>query len=939
MADYHALQATIDAYIKQNGVQAITGPVLNGILTAMVNALGKGFTIAGEASPSTDPGTMTGPVAYIAHTAGTYTHFGNLVVNDGEVAMLIYDEQTWRKDVMASLAANASVDANVGTPSVNVSFVNDVLTFDFKNLKGEPGEDGINGHDGAPGLDGLDGQDGADAGFGTIDATVDNTVGTPGVTVVTSGPNTAKNMTFQFTNLKGQKGDTGVTSVVVTVDNNTGVPGCTASLSGGVLTLAFTNLKGAQGDTGVSADYPITIANNLTTNDPTNALSAAMGVQLESEITQLDLKVDEILPAFDISPNVLDVSKSTADTRFNAQTGASISDTSVDASDYIPVVEGDTYVYQRKNNGTTALESARWYFYDSAKTYITWSLVTSNTATIPSGAAYMRVSYSNATASSERMIHKGSSVTTYKDFYHIVKEDWIPSENGYDTSSDAPLKNKVIADTILNGNGYGKNSIPTKALVIAILGENKLDTTDADYMVDRNITATGTASGSGNVATGFIPAVPGQKFRRYSSDNASALDNFTNGSRWNAYDSNKSPISGAYYSSGVGDDYTVPEGASYVRSSFSNAKTYKMVVVNETRTQIPYVAPEYILDIKNLPLSKQNNDANFIALWKNTIALPSVKAFAGLPINIYYGNIVNYFKEDVYFSPKINKGELTKKKWAYTPNGAETLSVPLIFLDHSYRELNNDSIPVTVVASSVKSSLKVLVIGDSTVNLATSLPGGGETQKMLDLASADNYPLTLLGTRGVGLNQHEGRGGWTAKMYCTQASAGTTQNAFWNPNTSKFDFSYYMTQQGYSGVDCVFIQLGINDMTSYNGNYIINDETAESAINDFFTYMDEMIESIHTYDADINIVVNLTIPCTDNQDKSLNTRQPWWRHKRNTYLLNVASLTHYANMANVFVSWFNAAIDIDYLSDAVHPTQEGFDELGTQMYSFMRAIN
>lgn len=273
MADFNALQAVINAYIKKNGVQAITGQILNGVLTGMVNALGKGFTVAGEASPSTDPGLMTGPVAYIAHTAGTYTHFDNITVDQGEVAMLIFNENTWSKNVLASLSAVATVDDQVGTPAVTTSFVDGVLTFDFRNMKGDPG---VNGDA---------------AGFGTVNATVDGNVGTPGVMVNTSGPDTAKNMTFQFTNLKGE---TGVTSVVVTVDNNTGTPGCTASLSGGVLTLAFTNLKGAQGDTGVSADFPITIANNLTTNDPVSALSAAMGVQLESDITQLEAEVHNL---------------------------------------------------------------------------------------------------------------------------------------------------------------------------------------------------------------------------------------------------------------------------------------------------------------------------------------------------------------------------------------------------------------------------------------------------------------------------------------------------------------------------------------------------------------------------------------------------------------------------------------------------------------------
>lgn len=294
MADFNALEALINAHIKKNGVQAITGNILNGILRGMVSALGKGYTIAGSATPSSDPGTMTGPVAYIAYTAGTYTHFDGLELEQGEVAMLIYNEAEWHKEVLYSLAATATVDGNVGTPEVGVSFVDGLLTFAFHNVKGEPGNDG---------------EDGEAAGFGAVSATIDGGVGTPSVTVISSGPDTAKSFAFQFTNLKGEQGvqgiqgiqgpqgvqgeqgvqgPVGVTSCVVTVDNTIGTPSCAVSLVGQVLHLDFTGLKGAQGDTGSSVDYPFTIVNNLTTNDATQALSAAMGVQLESELTQLE---------------------------------------------------------------------------------------------------------------------------------------------------------------------------------------------------------------------------------------------------------------------------------------------------------------------------------------------------------------------------------------------------------------------------------------------------------------------------------------------------------------------------------------------------------------------------------------------------------------------------------------------------------------------------
>lgn len=53
------------------------------------------------------------------------------------------------------------------------------------------------------------GPTGAAAGFGTPKASVNNKVGTPGVTVTASGPDTAKVFDFAFTNLKGETGATG----------------------------------------------------------------------------------------------------------------------------------------------------------------------------------------------------------------------------------------------------------------------------------------------------------------------------------------------------------------------------------------------------------------------------------------------------------------------------------------------------------------------------------------------------------------------------------------------------------------------------------------------------------------------------------------------------------------------------------------------------------
>ena len=109
MSNYNNLKTAIDANIKQNGNQEITGPILNSVLNQMVNILGTGYQFAGVATldPATEPSTPDAKVFYIANGKGTYTNFGGIEVTEDEVVVLYWDS-AWHK-VATGIASQAKL--------------------------------------------------------------------------------------------------------------------------------------------------------------------------------------------------------------------------------------------------------------------------------------------------------------------------------------------------------------------------------------------------------------------------------------------------------------------------------------------------------------------------------------------------------------------------------------------------------------------------------------------------------------------------------------------------------------------------------------------------------------------------------------------------------------------------------------------------------------
>lgn len=320
------------------------------------------------------------------------------------------------------------------------------------------------------------------------------------------------------------------------------------------------------------------------------------------------------------------------------------------------------------------------------------------------------------------------------------------------------------------------------------------------------------------------------------------------------------------------------------------------------------------------------------------IALPkNIRAFVGQTMQIYFDNIVSFPLDEVLVSVSCNnKGKIFDDRWEYTPTAAENFNLEISVYTKYYELLEKQVFSVVVDDTTTKTSTKVLVLGDSTVN------NGGETNKILSLAGLDEgFDVELLGTRGNSANKHEGYGGWSTNTFVNSASAvvggkgDPVTNPFYNPETSTFDFSYYMTNQSYDAVDVVFIQLGINDMAS------ANDSNRQTKIEQYLANMQVIINSIKAFNPDIKIVVNLITLCTADQNlfaESFDSRQTAWGAALNFYLTNLELEKTFASVENVYTSWFNASLDRTKIKDAVHPTDEGYNQLGTQMYYFLKSI-
>lgn len=131
MSNYTGIKALINADIRENNNEEITGQILNGVLLQMVTDLGA-YQFAGVATPTTDPGTPDINVYYVAGTPGIYSYMGEFSVAAGEFAFLLYNG-SWTKLSLPVRYMDASSDQNIGG---NKTFTGNVVVYGNLGLVG-----------------------------------------------------------------------------------------------------------------------------------------------------------------------------------------------------------------------------------------------------------------------------------------------------------------------------------------------------------------------------------------------------------------------------------------------------------------------------------------------------------------------------------------------------------------------------------------------------------------------------------------------------------------------------------------------------------------------------------------------------------------------------------------------------------------------------------
>lgn len=454
---------------------------------------------------------------------------------------------------------------------------------------------------------------------------------------------------------------------------------------------------------------------------------------------------------------------------------------------------------------------------------------------------------------------------------------------------------------------------------------------DTNAVTDGELNANGTTSASTTRCyTDFIPVSEGDGIKLFRFDNQTALYR----RHIAAYDADKNILSAKGSDSTSTASYSVSSGVSFVRVTFDKTLLSLQTVLVKNAT-LPasysqYFAPYYAIssdfltdETKSIIDKVKTQDSAYgYAFPKGMIRMTIGNAMKwysyamATPLSLYADASIGY-----EYSSRENDGLRFPNETALDSANGYRFNIydQNLKTVYSYSGSGGSGAPRLILAENLQ-NCSALVIGDSTVDFDVM------TQKMLDYFTSKSMTLTLLGTLGSGTNRNEGRSGWAAQDYLTNKTYSGVVNPFYNPSADTFDFSYYMTNQGYTAPTFVVLQLGINDL--YNGN--------SSAIEPTYSAIQTMIDSILLYDPSIHILLNLpTVPNSDQAEHTVPL--PFYQNRvvRYNQYAQAQTAALYGD-TKVRCTYCHLILDpATDIRDNVHPTNAGFEKMAREVISQM----
>lgn len=337
------------------------------------------------------------------------------------------------------------------------------------------------------------------------------------------------------------------------------------------------------------------------------------------------------------------------------------------------------------------------------------------------------------------------------------------------------------------------------------------------------------------------------------------------------------------------------------------------------------------LKIKHFEFDKETDGAEYVLP-------PVVPAVDGVTLRIYHKNAI--LERGVYAEGNVVGAIIEGDGMVINPSG-NWLNIPFYLNSlNSFKRYSIDLKSIAKTSDPVLPNAKIMLLGESTTAASEF------RMQFKKLAGLDSkMGIKLVGSRGSGTTQdpyHEGYPGWTTvKLLNTQSYNGIT-NAFYNPETSKFDLDYYFNNTGTEVPDVVYIGFGLNDIASQNS------DNKFLFINNLKTIM----KAFKVYKPSIRFVVGLTNLPSEFPQYADTTQYNQTRGLLTTFKRMIAMWGWSDNitLAPLYISlhrkWhmqygqkpvveFNSILEY-YGTDSIHPNNFGYDQTAQAVYSATR---